>query len=111
MLAAKFRRSPRLPAFLALATLLIASAPAFSSPAPQHDHAAASGASTVCTASGFGKVHHPVKTANPQAQRLFDQAMALDYGFNHGQAEACFRGAAQLDPNMAMAYWGIALVL
>lgn len=37
--------------------------------------------------------------------------MALDYGFNHGQAEQCFRQAAQLDPKMAMAYWGIALVL
>ena len=112
MLAAKFRRSPRLPvAVLTLVTLLVASSPAFSSPAPQHDHAAASGASTVCTAKGFGKVHHPVKTSNPQAQRLFEQAMALDYGFNHGQAEQCFREAARLDPNMPMAYWGIALVL
>jgi tetratricopeptide (TPR) repeat protein len=112
MLAAKFRRSSRLPAvFLTLATLLIASAPAFSSPAQQHDHTAASGASTVCTANRFGKVQHPVKTSNPQAQRLFEQAMALDYGFNHNQAEQCFREAARLDPNMPMAYWGIALVL
>jgi len=112
MLAAKFPRSPRLPAtFLTLVTLLTASAAAFSSPAPQHDHAAASGVSSVCTANGFGKVHHPVKTSNPQAQRLFEQAMALDYGFNHSQAEQCFREAARLDPQMPMAYWGIALVL
>ena len=112
MLAAKFTRSPRLPAaLLTLATLLIASAPAFASPAQQHDHTAASGVSSVCTASRFGKVHHPVNTSNPQAQRLFEQAMALDYGFNHGQAEQCFREAARLDPNMPMAYWGIALVL
>jgi tetratricopeptide (TPR) repeat protein len=112
MLAAKFTRSPRLSeALLALATLLVASAPAFASPAPQHDHAAASGAAAVCTANGFGKVHHPVQTSNPRAQRLFEQAMALDYGFNHGQAEQCFRRVAELDPNMPMAYWGIALVL
>jgi tetratricopeptide (TPR) repeat protein len=112
MLAAKFRRSHRLPvAFLTLVTLLIASAAAFSSPAPQHDRTATSGVSSVCTANGFGKVHHPVKTSNPQAQRLFEQAMALDYGFNHNQAEQCFRRAAELDPNMPMAYWGIALVL
>jgi len=112
MLAAKFIRSPRLPAaFLALATLLIASAPASLTAAPQHDHAAASGASSVCTANGFGKVHHPVKTSDPQAQRLFEQAMALDYGFNHNQAEQCFREATRLDPQMPMAYWGIALVL
>jgi tetratricopeptide (TPR) repeat protein len=111
MLASKFTSSRRLPAtLLTLVTLLISSAPGFSSPAPQHDHAA-SGASTVCTSKGFGKVHHPVKTSNPQAQRLFEQAMALDYGFNHGQAEQCFREAARLDPQMPMAYWGIALVL
>jgi tetratricopeptide (TPR) repeat protein len=111
MLAARFTRSPRLPAvFLTLVTLFAASAPASLTAAPQHDHAA-SGASAVCTANGFGKVHHPVKTSNPQAQRLFEQAMALDYGFNHGQAEQCFREAARLDPNMPMAYWGIALVL
>jgi tetratricopeptide (TPR) repeat protein len=93
---------------LALPIALAISSPAV---AQQHDHAAASVASTVCTAPGFGKIHHPVKAANPQAQRLFEQAMALDYGFNHGQAEQCFRQAAQLDPKMAMAYWGIALVL
>ena len=64
-----------------------------------------------CTAQGFGQVHHPVQTANPVARRLFEQALALDYGFNHNQAEQCFRRAAEFDPKMAMAYWGIALVL
>ena len=97
---------------LAASLLLIASSPGVPHrPAQQHDHTAATGVSTVCTSKGFGKVHHPVKTSNPQAQRLFEQAMALDYGFNHGQAEQCFREAARLDPNMPMAYWGIALVL
>ena len=67
--------------------------------------------SFACTTQGFGQIHHPVKTANPEAQRLFERALALDYGFNHNQAEQCFRRAAELDPNMAMAYWGIALVL
>jgi len=33
---------------------------------------------SVCTASGFGSVHHPVKTSSPEAQRLFDHGMALD---------------------------------
>ena len=67
--------------------------------------------SFACTAQGFGQVHHPVRTTIPEAQRLFEQALALDYGFNHNQAEQCFRRAAELDPKMAMAYWGIALVL
>ena len=73
--------------------------------------ARASGDTTVCTATGFGNVHHAVKTSSPEAQRLFDHGMALDYGFNHNQAKRCFQRAAELDPKMAMAYWGIALVL
>ncbi|MFY9530405.1 MAG: hypothetical protein WBC04_15360 [Candidatus Acidiferrales bacterium] len=89
-----------------LISLLIMPGPA----AAQHQHGASGGAS-VCTASGFGNVHHEVKAGNAEAQRMFDQGLALDYGFNHNQAEQCFRQAAGLDPNMAMAYWGIALVL
>jgi tetratricopeptide (TPR) repeat protein len=80
--------------------------------AAQHQHtAAASSAASACMSTGFGTVHHPVKTSNPEAQRAFEHGMALDYGFNHNQAEKCFHRAAELDPNMAMAYWGIALVL
>jgi tetratricopeptide (TPR) repeat protein len=80
--------------------------------AAQHPHAAvASGATSVCASTGFGSVHHPVHTSSPEAQRTFEHGMALDYGFNHNQAEKCFQRAAELDPNMAMAYWGIALVL
>ena len=82
------------------------------SAAAQHQHtAAASSAASACMSTGFGTVHHPVKTSNPEAQRAFEHGMALDYGFNHNQAEKCFQRAAELDPNMAMAYWGIALVL
>ena len=67
-------------------------------------------AMTACTAPGFGNVHHAVKTSSPEAQQMFDRGMALDYGFNHNQAKRCFQRAAELDPKMAMAYWGIALV-
>ena len=75
----------------------------------QHEHAAS--AKTVCGQSGFGDTHHPVNASSPEAQRMFDQGLALDYGFNHDEAERCFQRAAELDPNMAMAYWGIALVV
>src|SRR5690242_15478872 len=93
--------------FAVISTLLVCG-PA----AAQHPHAtAASGATSVCASTGFGSVHHPVHTSNPEAQRAFEHGMALDYGFNHNQAEKCFQRAAELDPNMAMAYWGIALVL
>jgi tetratricopeptide (TPR) repeat protein len=59
----------------------------------------------------FGKVNFRTSTKNAQAQQYFEQAMALYYGFNHGEAEKCFAAAAQLDPNFAMAQWGIALAV
>jgi tetratricopeptide (TPR) repeat protein len=53
----------------------------------------------------------PVSTARPRAQRFFDQGMRLAYAFNHAEAARAFREAARLDPDLAMAYWGQALVL
>jgi tetratricopeptide (TPR) repeat protein len=35
----------------------------------------------------------------------------LAYGFNHAEAARSFREAARLDPDCAMAYWGMALVM
>src|SRR3982750_1764958 len=61
--------------------------------------------------AGLGQVHHPVSTTNPQAQQFFDRGLALIYGFNHDQARKCFEHAAQLDPKLAMAWWGVALSL
>jgi tetratricopeptide (TPR) repeat protein len=60
---------------------------------------------------GLGAVHHPVTTSSPLAQKYFDQGLAFTYGFNHDEAELSFEHAAKLDPKMAMAPWGIALVL
>ena len=60
---------------------------------------------------GIGKVHFPVSTKNRQAQQYFDQGMAYLYGFNHEAAVKSFQQAAQLDPTLAMADWGIALAL
>ena len=60
---------------------------------------------------GLGDVHHPVTTKSAQAQEYFDQGLAFNYGFNHDEAYQSFSAAAQLDPEMAMAEWGVALVL
>ncbi|MBD2495719.1 hypothetical protein [Nostoc sp. FACHB-280] len=60
---------------------------------------------------GLGTYHHPVSTQNPEAQKFFDQGLNLVYGFNHDEAVRSFEHAAELDPKMAMAYWGIALAL
>ncbi|HLG57851.1 MAG TPA: hypothetical protein VI485_21075 [Vicinamibacterales bacterium] len=53
----------------------------------------------------------PVSTRNRQAQAFINQGLNLAYAFNHAEARRAFREAARLDPNLAMAYWGQALVL
>ena len=60
---------------------------------------------------GVGSVHHPVSTRNVEAQRFFDQGLAFVYAFNHDEAIRSFKRAAELDPQMAMAWWGVALAL
>lgn len=53
----------------------------------------------------------PVSTNNPRAQLFINQGLNLAYAFNHAEARRAFREAARLDPTLAMAYWGQALVL
>lgn len=56
-------------------------------------------------------VHHPVSAKQIAAQLYFDQGLTLIYAFNHDAAYWSFLKASQLDPEMAMAYWGMALAL
>jgi len=71
------------------------------------DHAA--GASRPVTLmTGLGNWHHPVSTKSREAQEFFDQGLRLIYAFNHDEAARSFRKAAEVDPSLAMAYWGIA---
>lgn len=60
---------------------------------------------------GLGTHHHPVTTTNREAQQFFDQGLILLYAFNHDEAARSFRRAADLDPKLAMAWWGVALAL
>lgn len=60
---------------------------------------------------GLGSYHHSVSTANAEAQKFFDQGLTFVYAFNHEAAVRSFKRAAELDPQLAMAYWGIALAL
>ncbi len=59
--------------------------------------------------SGLGKHFHPVSTRNAEAQQFFNQGLTLVYAFNHAEAIRSFARAAELDPQLVMAYWGIAL--
>lgn len=94
---------------LAAAALLLSCGAA----AAQHRHAAPapSEAPEARLVEGLGEFHMPVTTSVPEAQRFFDQGMILAYGFNHDEAARSFRRAAELDPRMAMAHWGLAFAL
>jgi tetratricopeptide (TPR) repeat protein len=58
---------------------------------------------------GMGEYHRAITTADPGAQRYFDQGMVLAFAFNHAEAIRSFRAAQRLDPQCAMCFWGEAL--
>jgi tetratricopeptide (TPR) repeat protein len=59
----------------------------------------------------LGKHTFPVTTKSKEAQLFINQGFNLSFAFNHAEAGRAFREAARLDPELAMAYWGQALVL
>src|SRR5215471_11006129 len=61
--------------------------------------------------TNLGNYHHKITTKSGKAQKYFDQGLRLIYAFNHDEAGRAFHEAARLDPNCAMAYWGVALTL
>ncbi|MBZ5721382.1 MAG: hypothetical protein LAO03_13470 [Acidobacteriia bacterium] len=72
------------------------------------DHSAHTQAKPATLMSGLGDLHHPVSTSNRDAQEFFDQGLRLIYAFNHDEAARSFQRAAELDPKLAIAYWGVA---
>jgi peroxiredoxin len=59
--------------------------------------------------SGTGRVHLPITTQHAEAQAFFDQGLGQLHGFWYFEAERSFRQAAAVDPDCAMAYWGMAM--
>ena len=57
---------------------------------------------------GTGRVHFEITTKVPAAQQFFDQGIGQLHGFWSLEAERTFRQVAMLDPDCAMAYWGMA---
>ena len=76
--------------------------------AAAQEHAMHSQAKPATLMTGLGNLHHPVSTSNPQAQKFFDQGLRLIYCFNHDEAARSFQHAGELDPQLAMAFWGVA---
>ena len=60
---------------------------------------------------GMDVIDYPISTKNPEAQKYFNQGLALAYGFNHAEAARSFYYATKLDPECAMCFWGFAYVL
>lgn len=58
---------------------------------------------------GLGDHHYAITTSSPLAQRYFDQGLIWTYAFNHDEAIRSFEEAGRLDPQCAMAWWGVAL--
>src|SRR5687767_15919808 len=92
---------------LFLAILLLLPVTAFS----QHGHAPAKEPAPVAVASGLGDINHPISTTNAEAQKFFNQGLAYIYAFNHEEAVRSFKQATQIDPQLAMRYWAMALSL
>ena len=88
-----------LPALLAAAPLP-AQAPAAPTPAP----------AAAWKPFNLGTHHRAVSTKDAGAQLAFDQGLMWSFAFNHDEAMRAFGEAARLDPDLAMAWWGMALV-
>jgi hypothetical protein len=56
----------------------------------------------------LGKVSFPTSCL-PAVQQQFDRGVALLHSFAYTPAENTFQGVAELDPQCAMAHWGIAM--
>jgi tetratricopeptide (TPR) repeat protein len=80
----------------------------FCSSSIAQDHSGRAQAKPTLLMSGLGNAHHPVSASNPAAQQFFDQGLRLIYDFNHDEAARSFQRATELDPKLAIAYWGIA---
>lgn len=58
---------------------------------------------------GMGPHTRPITTRSREAQKYFDQGLIWAYAFNHDEAIRSFTKAAELDPDCAIAWWGVAL--
>ena len=56
-----------------------------------------------------GSIDFPVTTSEPAVQDWFHQGVGHLHGFWYLEAERTFRQIASMDPDCAMAYWGMAM--
>lgn len=56
----------------------------------------------------LGSYHRPIDSPSAAAAIWFDRGLVWAYAFNHEEAIRCFERALELDPELAIARWGIA---
>jgi predicted Zn-dependent protease len=54
------------------------------------------------------RAHWPVQTADEKTQELIDRGVSMLFAFDTGEARVAFGAAIARDPNLALAYWGLA---
>ncbi|MDA2895227.1 tetratricopeptide repeat protein [Mycolicibacterium sp. BiH015] len=59
----------------------------------------------------LGSYHRPTDSPSEAARVWFDRAMVWSYAFNHEEAIHCFDRALELDPDFALARWGVAYAI
>jgi tetratricopeptide (TPR) repeat protein len=113
------KRYPRAVGLVLLPLLAGGASAQTGTPAPTHKHyetpadapVPAPGHPVAPRLQNLGVHTFPVTTRDERAQRFMNQGLNLVYGFNHAEAGRAFAEAARLDPTLAMAWWGQALVL
>ena len=104
-----------------LALLFVAQAPAAEAPPAEADTPPAAGHSHHGEAfnegprqqaypiEGPGRVNFPATTKHETARQFINQGVGALHGFWYLEAERAFRQAAAIDPDCAIAYWGMAM--
>lgn len=59
----------------------------------------------------LGSYHRPTDSPSEAARVWFDRGMVWSYAFNHEEAIHCFDRALELDPDFALARWGVAYAI
>ena len=63
------------------------------------------------TYDDLGSYHRSIESPSPQAQVWCDRGLVWSYAFNHEEAIRCFDRALELDPDLAIARWGVAYAI
>lgn len=105
--------SPMLKPRWCLGLLLLLATPVYAQVRPEADLCAVPpGAQPLLPArlmEGMGVTNMPVTTSSEEARKFFNQGISQMHSFWFLESERSFLQAATLDPNMAMAYWGISV--